>query len=51
MTLRPLTLLATLLAVLTLSACDTMAGAGQDISKAGQALTQSAQQTQAQQGM
>lgn len=36
-----------LTAALGLAACDTMAGAGKDISKAGNALTTSAKKTQA----
>ncbi|WP_127900923.1 entericidin A/B family lipoprotein [Solirhodobacter olei] len=43
---RPVTAAVALLALLSLAACDTMAGAGKDISKAGNALTSSAKQTQ-----
>ncbi len=44
---RPMTAIATLLVLLSLAACDTMAGAGKDLQKAGQALTTTAQKTQA----
>ena len=37
-----------LLAVLGLAACETVEGAGQDIEKAGQAITNEAQETQSQ---
>lgn len=37
-----------LTAALGLAACDTIAGAGKDIQKGGQAITSSAQKTQAQ---
>ena len=40
-------ILITLTALLALAACDTVAGAGKDISKAGQALSSTAKQTQA----
>lgn len=43
--------LTALILLLSLAACDTVAGAGQDISKAGNALTNQAQKTQAEQGM
>ncbi len=39
-------LFVTLSLLLALGACDTIAGAGQDISKAGTAISQSARQTQ-----
>lgn len=42
-TLLTLTMLAILGAAPLLSACNTMAGAGEDISKGGQALEKSAQ--------
>lgn len=35
-----------LIALVTLSACNTMQGAGQDVSAAGDALTNEAQETQ-----
>ena len=38
-----------MLAILTLAACNTMQGAGQDVSAAGSALTEEA--TEAEQGM
>ncbi|QDY69706.1 entericidin A/B family lipoprotein [Qingshengfaniella alkalisoli] len=38
--------IASLLMVLGLAACETMEGAGQDIEKAGEALTDEAQETQ-----
>jgi len=37
-----------LVAVLGLAACETVEGAGQDIEKAGQAITNEAQETQSQ---
>ncbi|MDE3027752.1 MAG: entericidin A/B family lipoprotein [Paracoccaceae bacterium] len=39
--------LITLTALLALAACDTVAGAGKDISKAGQVISSTAKQTQA----
>lgn len=38
--------IALLLAVATLSACETVQGAGQDISNAGDAITQESQEVQ-----
>ena len=40
--------LLTLVALLALSACNTVAGAGKDVSNAGHAVSSSARQTQAQ---
>ncbi|MDE3122342.1 MAG: entericidin A/B family lipoprotein [Paracoccaceae bacterium] len=40
-------LLTTFLVLTSLSACDMVAGAGKDIQKAGAAITQQAQKTQA----
>lgn len=42
-----LRLLATLLVLTSLAACDTVAGAGKDLQKAGAAITNQAQKTQA----
>lgn len=47
MTLSPaLRLLATFLVLTSLAACDTVAGAGKDIQKAGAAITHQATKTQ-----
>ena len=44
--MRKSPLIALLLAVATLSACETVQGAGQDISNAGNAVTEGSQEVQ-----
>lgn len=46
MSLRRTTPVIALLAILALSACETMKGAGRDLQGAGQTVTQSADQAQ-----
>lgn len=46
MSLRLITPLIALLAVMTLTACETMKGMGQDVQATGQAVTETADQAQ-----
>ncbi|MCW1931786.1 entericidin A/B family lipoprotein [Pararhodobacter zhoushanensis] len=46
--MKPFAILSLIAAVLTLSACETVEGAGRDLQSAGQTVSQEARQTQAQ---